>query len=455
MRLAALPYRPDSADLCEGIVDAPWAIFLDSGPSQARQGRWDILAAEPYATLITRGNLTEIQAGGRMRHSQDDPFNVLREMLAVQTQPSELPFVGGAIGYFSYDLARRFERLPGKACPADTGPEMVVGLYDWAVLVDHAQQKSWLVSAGRKDRSDAAWSRLVARFSAPLKRAARVPFRSLGQPRGDFDQGSYRRAFARIQDYIREGDCYQVNLAQSFTAEVSGDPWLAYRRLRQINPAPFAAYLNLPCAQVLSSSPERFLEVRGRRVETRPIKGTRPRQQDPQADAAQAAALAASEKDRAENLMIVDLLRNDLGKVCVPGSVDTPRLFEVESFANVHHLVSTVTGQLAPGLDSLDLLRAAFPGGSITGAPKLRAMEIIDELEPYRRGVYCGAIGYLGFNGDMDINIAIRTLQIMDGQARFWAGGGIVADSNWQAEYQECLDKAAPMQALLQPGVAR
>jgi para-aminobenzoate synthetase component 1 len=263
------------------------------------------------------------------------------------------------------------------------------------------------------------------------------------------DSGCYHQAFNRIRDYIREGDCYQVNLAQRFQAPCTGDPWLGYRRLRAINPAPFAAYLNLPFGQVLSSSPERFLEVRGGHVETRPIKGTRPRQSDPAADAAQAGELAACGKDRAENLMIVDLLRNDLGKVCVPGSVETSRLFEVESFANVHHLVSTVTGRLAPGLDAIDLLRAAFPGGSITGAPKLRAMEIIEELEPDRRGVYCGAIGYLGFNGDMDTNIAIRTVVITAGQAHCWAGGGIVADSEWQAEYQECLDKASPMLRLL------
>jgi para-aminobenzoate synthetase component 1 len=270
----------------------------------------------------------------------------------------------------------------------------------------------------------------------------------------NFSQEAYRQAFERIQHYIQEGDCYQVNLAQRFATEASGDAWLAYRRLRQINPAPFSAYLNLPYAQILSSSPERFLEVRGGRVETRPIKGTRPRLRDPQADIAQAAELGASAKDRAENLMIVDLLRNDLGKVCIPGSVETTRLFQVESFVNVHHLVSTVTGELAPGLDALDLLRAAFPGGSISGAPKLRAMEIIEELEPNRRGVYCGSVGYIGYNGDMDTNIAIRTVVVANNQARFWAGGGIVADSEWRSEYQECLDKAAPMLELLNSGNA-
>src|SRR5690606_14358319 len=221
-------------------------------------------------------------------------------------------------------------------------------------------------------------------------------------------------------------------------------------RLRIINPAPFSAYLNTPYAQILSASPERFLRVVGGRVETRPIKGTRPRAGHARLDAEIIEALAASEKDRAENLMIVDLLRNDLSKCCAPGTVRVPRLFEVESFATVHHLVSTVTGELRADRDALDLLRGCFPGGSITGAPKLRAMQIIEELEPHRRGVYCGAIGYLGFDGGMDLNIAIRTMVYSRGVIRFWAGGGIVADSRLEDEYQETYDKAAAMLRLLQ-----
>jgi para-aminobenzoate synthetase component 1 len=449
MRVAALPYRPDAADYFDALADLPWAVLLDSGPSDWRRGRWDFLAAEPIATLVTRGQATEIWDGQVTRSSDADPFQLLREVLAALPGPAELPFPGGAIGYFGYDLARRIERLPGHAASEGGMPEMAVGIYDWAVVLDHQAQTARLVSAGRRPMSDGAWHALQGRFRTPAPQKARQVFHSLSPARSNMDSGCYHQAFNRIRDYIREGDCYQVNLAQRFQAPCTGDPWLGYRRLRAINPAPFAAYLNLPFGQVLSSSPERFLEVRGGHVETRPIKGTRPRQSDPAADAAQAGELAACGKDRAENLMIVDLLRNDLGKVCVPGSVETSRLFEVESFANVHHLVSTVTGRLAPGLDAIDLLRAAFPGGSITGAPKLRAMEIIEELEPDRRGVYCGAIGYLGFNGDMDTNIAIRTVVITAGQAHCWAGGGIVADSEWQAEYQECLDKASPMLRLL------
>jgi para-aminobenzoate synthetase component 1 len=268
--------------------------------------------------------------------------------------------------------------------------------------------------------------------------------------RSNLAHADYARAFERVQAYIRAGDCYQVNLAQRFAAPAEGDPWTSYCRLRQLNPAPFSAYLQTPFGQVLSSSPERFLALRDRRVETRPIKGTRPRSPDPQADAELQRALAESPKDRAENLMIVDLLRNDLGRVCRPGSIEVPTLFAIETYASVHHLVSTVRGALRAGEDAASLLRACFPGGSITGAPKIRAMEIIEELEPHRRGVYCGAIGYLGFDGAMDTNIAIRTLVNSAGQVRFWSGGGLVHDSDLEQEYRETFDKAERLIQLLE-----
>ena len=447
MYLTPLPYSPDSAVLFEAIVDSPWAVFLDSGHPRSTAGRYDILAARPFTTLVTHGRMTEIRhyggdAAGGATLSPADPFVLLRRYLAVDDQASLIPFAGGAIGYFGYDLARRLERLPAIAQDAEAIPEMAVGIYDWAVVVDHVEQASWLVGAGRDPSTAATWDSLVDLFSSSNTPAERQPFLT-GPVHSNFDRDVYRRAFSRIQRYIDEGDCYQINLAQRFAAKATGDHWLGYQALRRRNPAPYSAYLNHPAARVLSCSPERFLEVRQGRVETQPIKGTRPRVAVPEADSALARELAGSVKDRAENLMIVDLLRNDLGKVCTPGSINVPSLFKVESFATVHHLVSTVTGRLAKGVDAIDLLRAAFPGGSITGAPKLRAMEIIEELEPNRRGVYCGSIGWLGFNGDMDSNIAIRTLVSSNEQLRFWAGGGIVADSVEEAEYQECFDKAA------------
>jgi len=448
--LTEIPYRADSAALFEAVADRPWAVFLDSGLHHPGQARYDIIAAEPYVRLVTRGALTEVHADGT-ELSRADPFELLRQHVAMDAGcASELPFSGGAIGYFGYDLTRRIERLPARARDVERIPDMAIGIYDWAVVVDHSERRAWLAGQGRDPDTDLKWNALVRLFSDTPPERRRAPFRVTSPVTSNLTPQHYGRAFDRVLDYISAGDCYQVNLAQRFSAEANGDPWLAYQRLRLINPAPYSAFLSTPYAQILSASPERFLRVDNRQVETKPIKGTRPRAGHPRLDAELIAELVASEKDRAENLMIVDLLRNDLSKNCELGSVKVPKLFEVESFATVHHLVSTVTGKLAPGRDAINLLRGAFPGGSITGAPKVRAMQIIEEIEPHRRGVYCGAIGYVGYDGNMDTNIAIRTLVHSHGTVRFWAGGGIVADSKRDAEYQETFDKAAALLSLLQ-----
>jgi para-aminobenzoate synthetase component 1 len=425
-------------------------VFLDSGRGRSFAGRYDILAADPYLTLTTRGATTEIRCRGQSAISTRDPLELVAEALGDQTEPiADLPFTGGAIGYFGYDLGRRLEAIPALAARDIDVPELAVGIYGWAVVVDHEEQRAWLAAQDRALESAQDWESVVASLTARAARP-RQPFRVLSAVQASFDRASYARAFTRVQEHIRAGDCYQINLTQRFEARVQGDSWQAYERLRQTNPAPYSAFLDLPFAQVLCSSPERFLELRGDCVETKPIKGTRPRAADPGLDVALAADLAKSAKDRAENVMIVDLLRNDLGKCCVPGSVRAAPLFEIESFASVHHLVSTVTGQLAPGRRAVDLIRACFPGGSITGAPKHRAMQIIEALEPQRRSVYCGSIGYLGFDGGMDLNIAIRTLLRAGERIYTWAGGGIVADSAVESEYQESFDKAAALLAILE-----
>jgi para-aminobenzoate synthetase component 1 len=445
-----LPYQPDSAERFAALLAEPWSQFLDSGRPFGAAGRYDILVADPVATLVTRGATSEIRSGPQIERSDADPFHLLRRLLRDFAPrcagPIAVPFAGGAVGYLGYDLARRIERLPAIAEDAEHLPDLAVGLYAWALVVDHAQQRTALVWNDVPQAPSRA--SVLARLHAPFEEP--VQFRVGSAIATNLDVADYRRAFERVQAYIRDGDCYQVNLARRYAAAVDGDPWTAYRRLRARNPSPFGAYLHLPFCRVLSASPERFLELRGDRVSTRPIKGTRPRAADPERDAALARDLAASAKDQAENLMIVDLLRNDLGKSCVPGSIAVPRLFEVEHHPTVHHLVSTVTGRLRPDRDALDLLRGCFPGGSVTGAPKLRAMQIIEELEPHRRGLYCGSIGYIGFDGAMDTNIAIRTLVCSDGVARFWAGGGIVADSGCEAEYRETEDKAAALLQLLE-----
>lgn len=451
-RLLEVPYHVDSAALFEMFADWPWAVFLDSGRPLVEQGRYDILVADPMVTLTTCGGTTEIRSRQGVETSTADPFDLVRQFVGDATKNLHgLPFSGGALGYFAYDLGRRIEQLPSVAENAEQIPDMAVGIYDWALVVDHRERRSYLVSRGRDKHTALLWPELVNCTRHPVQKTeVRNPFRVCSGPQSNMDFDTYSTAFRRIKHYIEEGDCYQVNLAQRFEARVEGSLWMAYRGLRALNPAPFSAYMNIPGCQVLSSSPERFLQVSDGQVETRPIKGTRRRAGHPQEDLWLAEELRQSRKDRAENVMIVDLMRNDLGKVCETGSVRVPRLFDVERFATVHHLVSTVTGRIAAGQDSIGLLRACFPGGSITGAPKLRAMQIIEELEPHRRGVYCGSIGYIGSDGNMDTNIAIRTLVHSGGRLRFWAGGGIVADSVLEDEYQETFDKAAALLRLLE-----
>lgn len=442
---ATIPYHDDATSYYAAIADLPWAVWLDS----AGMGRYDIVCAQPVATYVTRAAITEISDVTGTRYSTDDPFDLLRAQLGRQTTAIPgIPFAGGALGYWGYDLARRIMLLPVLAQDTEHLPDMAVGIYDWAVVLDHNEKTAHLVSQQCSPSTERVLPEILARLHGG-SRTPRETFKVHENARSNLSRAEYESAFDAIQGYLYAGDCYQVSLAQRYVAHASGDPFVAYLELRRLSPAPYSAYLNLPQAWILCASPERFLHVRERKVETRPIKGTRPRIEDAQLDVQVAHELQFSGKDRAENLMIVDLLRNDLGKSCIPGSIQATSLFEVESFAQVHHLVSTVTGKLADGQDALALLRNSFPGGSVTGAPKQRAMEIIEQLEPQRRGVYCGAIGYVGFDGNMDSNIAIRTLVYSGGEIRFWAGGGIVADSDATAEYQETLDKAAGMLRLL------
>lgn len=441
-RRERIPYEQQSTLLLAAVRDLHWPVMLDSGGCS--DGRFDIIAAAPAVTLVTRGGETTVAQRGGTTTVTTDPFELLRRLLGEPRRCfPQLPFDGGAVGYFGYDLARRIERLPQLAEDLDQLPEMMIGIYDWAVVVDHQQQQAWLVGQGRDEQTRQLWPQLRQRFTTTASAADGTPLKALSAFRPGIGRDDYRRAFAAIQEYIRAGDCYQVNYTQRYSAAVGGDGWLGYEQMRRRNPAPFGAYLSLDDTEILSFSPERFLQLRNGAMLTQPIKGTRPRGRTPAADRRLRGELASSAKDRAENLMIVDLLRNDLGRVARPGSIEVPELFRVESYATVHHLVSHVSGRLRHGEDALSLLRACFPGGSVTGAPKIRAMQIIEELEPCRRGIYCGAIGYIGYNGDMDSSIVIRTLVRRGAQAHYWVGGGIVADSDVDAEYQECLDKAA------------
>jgi len=449
--VAKLPYFQDSAVLFEPWAEKDWSVFLDSGYPYINQGRYDILAAEPTQTFVTVGGITEVRTKEGVNVSRENPFELLKQHLGEDSHLMEgLPFSGGVIGYFGYDLARQLEHLPEIALNAENIPDMAVGIFDWAVIVDHQEKRSVLVVQGKDPHTIEQRSYLIDQFSQLPDRKKQIEsFRVLGAVSSNMTKEEYAKAFHRVKQYLYEGDCYQVNLAQRFVVPCEGNSWAAYLELRKKNPAPFGAFLNFPQVRVLSSSPERFLKVKQGRVETKPIKGTRSRKQNFTDDQGQITELKQSKKDRAENLMIVDLLRNDISKSCKLGSVRVPKLFDLESFATVHHLVSTVCGELEDQYHAIDLLRGCFPGGSITGAPKLRAMEIIEELEPHRRGIYCGSIGYISFNGYMDTNITIRTLVNSAKTIRFWAGGGIVADSEMEYEYQECFDKGAALFSVL------
>lgn len=414
-------------------MQAPGAVLLDAGRPTAQRGRYDLISAWPLAELAPTPDETANAFLQRLRQS-------LASLGACQPPADNpLPFVGGLIGYLSYDFGRRLEQLPAQAVDDLGLADARFGLYAWALITDHQQQCSQLMfhpSLAANERQ-----RLSELFNTPTAPSPQA-FQLLEPFRSDISEAEYQQCFARIQAYIQAGDCYQVNFAQRFRAPYQGSPWTAYQALRKACPTPFSGYQALPQGgAIISLSPERFLRISAGQVETRPIKGTRPRHTDPQQDQAQADALLGSRKDRAENLMIVDLLRNDLGRSCRLGSVRVPELFALESYPNVHHLVSAVTGELAADKDALDLIAGSFPGGSITGAPKIRAMQIIDELEPTRRALYCGSLLYLDVRGEMDSSIAIRSLLAKDGQISCWGGGGIVADSNGQAEYQESITK--------------
>ncbi|AGE26881.1 aminodeoxychorismate synthase component I [Pseudomonas poae] len=428
-----LPYQANPAQYFAAIRHAPGAVLLDSGRPTAERGRYDLLSAWPQATLTVAPDESGSDFLQRLRKSLTQ--------LGEANVPAgyELPFAGGLIGYLSYDFGRHLEQMPQLAADDLHLPDARLGLYAWALVSDHLVQTSQLVFHPALPESER--QRLIDVFNQPVA-ASKASFKLRGPMAPDLSAEAYRDAIARIHDYIQAGDCYQVNFAQRFRAPCLGDPWAAYCALREACPTPFSGFQSLPDhGAVLSLSPERFVKISRRQVETRPIKGTRPRGLTPEEDAANAAELLASPKDRAENLMIVDLLRNDLGRSCRTGSVKVPELFSLESYPNVHHLVSSVTAELASDKDALDLIAGSFPGGSITGAPKIRAMQIIDELEPTRRGLYCGSLVYLDVRGEMDSSIAIRSLLVKDDQVCCWGGGGIVADSQWEAEYQESMTK--------------
>jgi para-aminobenzoate synthetase component 1 len=481
-------FTPLTADgLFELIQGRPYSFFLDSGMDPEKLGRYSFLGSEPFLVLSSRGSEITLIRGQDCKVQHGNPFDTMGKLMEVYKLdhcPAPVPFLGGAVGYFSYDLCHFIELLPSSALDDLSLPECYFAFYDTIIAFDHLKRKAYLVTTGFPEMEEGQRLRRARMRLDEMKdwlhssQSASVASRGVEHTHGaarqsgdkdcfvatvcrnhrqnkeillksNFSPEAYKKAVNRVREYIAAGDVFQVNLSQRFEADLIIPPYELYKRLRTVNPAPFASYLNFPGVTIVSASPERFLKVQGDLVETRPIKGTRPRGKDRSEDERLSYELINSTKDLAENLMIVDLERNDLGRVCRYDTVKVTELAILETFPSLFHLTSTVRGRLCRGKSNIDLIKATFPGGSITGAPKVRAMEIIDELEPTKRSIYTGSVGYLSFNEDMDINIVIRTFLIKEGKVYFQVGGGIIYDSDPEAEYVETLDKAnALIQAL-------
>jgi para-aminobenzoate synthetase component 1 len=458
----ALPRDLSPMQALAAVEREPHTLFLESGGPIASEARWTLLAFDPAWRLEVRGGALWRIEGGASRVVPGHPMTALAQVWPERIEYEEewvgLPFVSGLAGYLSYDLKDCLERYPGRARRESSLPDLSLGFYDVVFAWDRERGEGWAVSTGlsatgpgsREERAKAKlaaqWERIV---EGAREESSTAPGAAPPALQSNFTRDEYRRTVERALEHIAAGDIYQVNLAQRFRLERSPSAPALHHSLRAESPAPFSSLLTTPGGGIVSSSPERFFTIDGDRIETRPIKGTRPRGANAAEDAVLAAELHASAKDRAENVMIVDLERNDFGRICEIGSVRVPSLCEVASYANVHHLVSRVEGRLREDVGPADVIRAMFPGGSITGAPKIRAIEIIDSLEPTRRGVYTGAIGYWDASGACDFNIAIRTIVVEGGEASFHAGGGIVADSTPEGEYEETLVKARGMMRAL------
>jgi para-aminobenzoate synthetase component I len=461
----SLPYHSDSSIIFNAIRTLPYCCWLDSGKPNSRSGRYDIMTARPRQRWISKAGITTIdenlsneeQASAPKILSTEAPLTLINKASKTLTikyaanndhTTHNLPFAGGILAYFSYALGREqigIEQGSPSHCQL---PDMVAGLYEWAIIQDHQLKVCYL--SFLPDCAKTTLAEIQALVESISTQEPAKAFK-MGVLHSNTSAQEYYGKIAQINDYIHAGDCYQVNFSQCFSANYQGDPYTAYLNLRHKMASPFSAFMDIGENQaVMSLSPERLLQTQGNKVLTQPIKGTVARNNNHDIDQNNALALQASDKNRAENLMIVDLLRNDLGKNCIPGSIQVPALFALESYPNVHHLVSSVTGVIAEGKTALDVFQGCFPGGSITGAPKKRAMEIIEELENCQRSIYCGSIAYINVNGDMDSNITIRTIAC-DGQKLYcWGGGGIVADSKADEEYQESLTKIGAILRILE-----
>jgi len=443
----------NSIELYSVFKEQPYSFILDSGRDHESLGKYSFIGFDPFLLYQCKNDTIEVKIGSEEKVYTGDPFDSLKELLSKYQMEytSHLPFIGGVVGFFSYDLCHHIEQLPRSAVDDIEIPDCHLGFYDGIIIVDHTEKKTYIAALGIKSDENEVVKAIedtIMQASVPFEKKKYYTDEDM-EFHSNFTKEEYMIALDTIHEYIRTGDIYQVNLTQRFDCDLSIDPFDLYCELREMNPAPFASFIDFGEGHIVSSSPERFIKINEGKIEARPIKGTIPRGKSPEEDEQNRLQLINSEKDKSELLMIVDLERNDLGKISKAGTVKVPELFKLEQYQTVFHLVATVTGELKDDIDIVDCLKATFPGGSITGTPKIRSMEVIDELEPTQRNIYTGSIGYIGFNGELDLNIVIRTILCKENKAYFQAGGGIVWDSQNQLEYEETFHKAkALMDAL-------
>ncbi|TCO74397.1 aminodeoxychorismate synthase component I [Marinisporobacter balticus] len=447
MLIKAINTSLNSFQIYSLFKDEPYSFFLDSGMDHEKLGKYSFIGFDPFLIFKSKNNRIDICENGITSTFYGDPFKKLREIFSTYAMDykTDLPFIGGAVGYLGYDLCHHIEKLPRTAIDDINIPDCYFGLYDGVIIIDHVKNTVSIAALGIKDREKTIIANIENIIKETEKTGVTLSIQKKNNPvtlKSNFEKEDYMKAINKIKDYIKAGDIYQANMTQRFECTLEESPFELYAKLREINPAPFASFIDFGEGQIVSSSPERFIQIKENIIETRPIKGTRPRGNTHEEDMKNREELLSSEKDKAELLMIVDLERNDLGKISKTGSVKVTELFHLEAYPTVYHLVATVIGKMKDDLHIIDCIKSAFPGGSITGAPKIRAMEIIDALEPTQRNVYTGSIGYIGFNGSVDLNIVIRTILCKDKKAYFQVGGGIVWDSDANLEYEETLHKA-------------
>ena len=440
-KIKELEFSIPSYEYFELIKNNDWAVYLNSNNNKYHDQRYDILSSNPINKIILSSEYSSSDV------TKDNIFNILEKNINMHKceEDDDIPFCGGAIGFMSYDFGNTLHNIKNKKNKDFDYPLAAFGIYDWCITYDYLKEKSFILYYEKNN----IISKILNHRSEKNEIKKYKAYKSTSSCESNMNYDLYKSKISKISNYIKSGDCYQVNFAQRFSLGYEGDEYSMYKTLNKSFASPYSAYINYPFGNILSFSPERFLSIKNNLVETKPIKGTRPRSDDEVLDKKNLDELRLSDKDKAENLMIVDLLRNDLGKICKMNSIKVEELYHIKTFKTINHMVSKIIGKLNSNVDEFEIIKALFPGGSITGAPKESAMKIIDAIESKPRNIYTGSIGYIKPNGDMSFNISIRTLLNYKNQYEYGIGGGIVWDSDENDEWNEAQHKSKILSSLI------